>query len=561
MERLSQLWNQILAQLSVLNVSQRLAIGLCVALVVVSFLWLTQWSSVPAMVPLINRDFAFEDLDAAELVLRSNGIDFETRGMRILVPAAMRYNAQRLLVAQDALPASSLFDMESVVSGGNPFQSPEARQYAQNYAKGNELAKIIATSPYINSASVLINPITKRRLGGHTDVPTASVTVSMRSGKNIDQAMVEGFAKLVAGAVAGLKPHNVSIIDGRSMRSFSLPHPDDASGFDVFTMVKRREEHYREKIQRKLIDIPGLQVGVTVQIDTSKRVTQNIRHAPPTLKKEETDATDQSSTTQATAPGVSANLGQAITARGSGEKNTTEKTITENFEPKLTQTETIEQLPFATKKVTATIGIPRSYITGVFLALHPDAEPNPKDDNPVYVAVRNEQIERVRSSVELIVMANNSSDVDVDVYPDMDWSTDGSSWSRAPGGVAGSMPDAGTADTLGMIRTYGSQAALAGFALMSLVMMMRIVRKSTEVLGAAGEKRDDTGPMSDPEEVLTVGAGPVGEAEVSQSMLAGQEVEPEALRYQQLGQEVAKMVEQDAEGTAGLVQRWIDDNE
>lgn len=568
MERLRQLWDHISAQLSVLNVSQRMAIGLCVALVVVSFLWLMQWSTTPAMVPLVNRDFAFEDLDAAELVLRTNGIAFETRGMRILVPAAERYNAQRLLVTQDALPEGSLFDMESVVSDANPFQSPEARQYAQNYAKGNELAKIIATSPYVTHAAVLINPLTKRRLGGFTDVPTASVTVSMRSGKEMDPAMVEGFAKLVAGAVAGLKPYNVSIIDGRTMRSFSLPHPDDAAGFDVFTMIRRREEHYRNKILNKLADIPGLQVGVTVQLDTSKSVIQNITHDPPTLKMEQTDATDQSSGNQPTEPGVSANLGQAITAGRPGQKNTTEKTISDYFEPKLTKTETIEKMPFATSKVTATVGIPRSFVVGVYMALHPDSQPNPKDDDPLFLAVRDAQTSRVKRSVELIVMADTrqagstgSSDVEVDVYPDMDWSTEGSVWSRAPGGIAASLPAAGTTDTLGMIRLYGPQAALAGFALMSLVMMMRMVRKSSEFMGKERKESDDARSAPGAEELLAVGPGPVGQAEISQSTLAGQEVQPDALRYQELGQEVAKMVEQDSVGTAGLVQRWIDDND
>lgn len=561
MERLRQLWDHISAQLSVLSVSQRMAIGLCVALVAVSFLWLMQWSVTPAMVPLVDRDFAFEDLDAAELVLRSNGIDFETRGMRILVPAAERYNAQRLLVTQDALPVGSLFDMESVVSDTNPFQSPAARQYAQNYAKGNELAKIIATSPFVTSASVLINPVTKRRLGGYTDVPTASVTVNMRSGRDMDPAMVEGFAKLVAGAVAGLKPHNVSIIDGRTMRSFSLPHPDDAIGFDVFTIIQRREEHYRDKILSKLADIPGLQVGVTVQLDTSKSVIQNIVHDAPALKMEQTDATDQSSGNQPTEPGVSANLGQALTAGGPGQKNTTEKTISDYFEPKLIKTETIEKMPFATRKVTASIGIPRSFVVGVFMALHPDSKPNPKDDDPVFLAVLDKQVERVKASVELIVMAEDPSDVEVDVYPDMDWSVEGGVWRRAPGVTAVSLPSAGPADTLGMIRTYGPQAGLAGFALMSLVMMMRMVRKSSEGLGTVRAESNESQSVPEADELLTVNGGPVGQAEVSQSLLAGREVEPEALRYQELGDEVSKMVEQDSEGTASLVRQWIDDNE
>ncbi|MCH7592732.1 MAG: hypothetical protein IH989_08140 [Planctomycetes bacterium] len=353
----------------------------------------------------------------------------------------------------------------------------------------------------------------------------------------------------------------MSIIDGRTMRSFSLPHPDDAAGFDVFTMVQRREEHYRKKILNKLADVPGLQVGVTVQLDTSKSIIQNITHDAPALKMEQTDATDQSSGNQPTEPGVSANLGQALTAGRPGQKNTTEKTVADYFEPKLTKTETIEKMPFATSKVTATIGIPRSFVVGVFLALHPDSKPNPKDDDPAFLAVRNEQVARVKSSVELIVMADDSSDVEVDVYPDMDWSVEGGVWSRAPGGTAASVPAAGTTDTLGMIRLYGPQAALAGFAMMSLVMMMRMVRKSSEVLGAARAHPGEPRKEPDEEELLTVGGGPIGQAEVSQSMLVGQEVEPEALRYQEHGEEVAKMVEQDSEGTARLFQQWIEDND
>ncbi|MCH7873075.1 MAG: hypothetical protein IID33_15370, partial [Planctomycetes bacterium] len=240
---------------------------------------------------------------------------------------------------------------------------------------------------------------------------------------------------------------------------------------------------------------------------------------------------------------------------------TTEKTIADYFEPKLTMTETIENMPLATSKVTATVGIPRSFVVGVYMALHPDSDPNPKDDDPAFVVVRNEQIDRVKRSVELIVMADDSASVAVDVYPDMDWSAEGSAWSRAPGGIAASLPSAGTADTLGMIRLYGPQAALAGFALMSLVMMMRMVRKSSEVLGAARAQPAEPRKEPDAEELLTVGGGPIGQAEVSQSLLAGQEVEPEALRYQEHGEEVAKMVEQDSEGTARLFQQWIEDND
>ena len=66
MERLRQLLSNISAQLSVLTVSQRLAVGLCAALVAGSLLWLLQWSTSPEMVPLVTHDFSYEQLDAAE---------------------------------------------------------------------------------------------------------------------------------------------------------------------------------------------------------------------------------------------------------------------------------------------------------------------------------------------------------------------------------------------------------------------------------------------------------------------------------------------------------------
>ena len=56
MERLRQLLNQITAQLGLLTLSQRLAMGLSAALIVVSLLWLMQWSTTPDLVPLVNYE-------------------------------------------------------------------------------------------------------------------------------------------------------------------------------------------------------------------------------------------------------------------------------------------------------------------------------------------------------------------------------------------------------------------------------------------------------------------------------------------------------------------------
>ncbi len=560
MDRLRQLWSNINAQLSVLTVSNRLTIGLGAAFVAVSLMWLMQWSTAPEMVPVVRQDLSFDELDSAEAALSTEGIPFEVRGSRLYVRSADQHNALRLAAGADALPNGSLMDMEAIVTDANPFQSPEARIYAQNYAKGNELAKIIATSPFVKKASVIVNPVTKRRLGGQTDVPSASVSVSLMPGKDLTIEIVEGFAKLVAGAVGGLKPHNVYITDARTGRSFSVPRPGDAASFDLLGMEKRREEHFTSKILGTLSDIPGVQVAVTVRLDASKRVTTSQEHDTPQPKKEQTKSTDQSSSLRSGEPGVVANTGTAISGGSNGQSNNQEETTTENFEPKLTKTETVEDFPFTTKKVTAAIGIPRSFVVGVFRAQNPEVEGDPKDDDPGFVTVRDAQTERVRAAVERIVMAQDPDDVEVDVYPDMDWTAEGGQWSRGPGGLILAKDGDQAADTVGMVRMYGPQLGLAMLAVASLFMMLRVARRSTDVVAAGRRRSHEQEETLHEETLLSVGPSTVGQAEPSESLLAGREVDPETLRYQELGAEVSKMIVGSPDAAAALVRRWIEDS-
>src|SRR5262245_5756338 len=104
MDRLRQMLAQMMQQMSVLSVSQRVAIGLCAALAAFSVLWLIQWSTTPQMVPLVGTEFSFDSLDSAEAALKGAGIDYQLVGTRFLVRPADRYNALRVVHAANALP-------------------------------------------------------------------------------------------------------------------------------------------------------------------------------------------------------------------------------------------------------------------------------------------------------------------------------------------------------------------------------------------------------------------------------------------------------------------------
>ncbi len=559
MDRLKHLLTLIQTRLSKLTLSQRIAIGMCAALIAISFLWLLQWSTTPEMTPLVARELNYTELAAAEEALRANGIAFETSGTTLLVREADRHNALRLLHTANALPEGSLYDMAAAVSNQNPFQPPEQREYAHNYAMGNELAKIIATSPFVREARVLLNQKTKRRLGAAPDLPTASVAVTLQPGQEINDGMVEGFAKLVAGAVAGLKPQNVSITDVRTGRSYSVPAPEDSAGLDALSLEKKREDHLRAKILNSLADVPGVRVAVRVELDSAKRVTQKIRHDAPQPKTESTQSSDSSTGGGAVESGVQANLGQSVAENPPGQSTTTEDTKVENFEPKLSQTETVEQSPFAVKKVTAAVGIPRSFVAGVFKLRYPD-KTEPKDDDPEFISLRDEQVKRIRASVERIVMSKSNDDVDVGVYPDVEWSAEGGSWSRQPGAPPVVQAGAEGFDAFGLLRTYGPQAGMGLLALMSLFFVTRLANRASATSASAYRAMSTSATSATDEPMLNMGSQAIGQALVSSdSVLTGREVDDDTLRFQELGEEVSKLVESDPQGTAALLRRWVEE--
>ncbi len=557
MDRLRKLLAYLSTQVGSLSVSQQLALAMSAALIVVSMLWLLQWSGRPDLVPLATYDFSFEELDEVETAIQGTGLPYEIRGTHIFVRARDKHNLLRVVSSADALPEGSLYDMAMVVSDPNPFEDPSSRRFKQNFAKGNELAKIIATSPAVKKAAVMINPSEKRRPGGGSHVPKASVTVTLSGGRDMSPAMVQGFASLVANAVAGLKPYNVAIIDSRTMRSYSVPHPDDPGSVDSLGLAKQREAHFEDKIRNKLSHIPGVQAAVTVELENSKSIKQKQVYAKPIVKSEKTQSSEQSDGSAPTEPGAQANLGQAVTAASGRSKSTTEETNTENFPANLSETETIEKFPFSTKHVTAAVGIPRSFLVGVFRAQHPEVTDPPKDDDPLFTALRDEQIGLVRNSVERIIMAKASDDVQVDVYPDMEWTSEGGGFAAAPGSFAASGGSTATMDPLAMLEQYGPQAGLGVLALLSLMMMSRLVRKSSDDLAGKPPSSFDDGESD--EELVFGASGPVGEATATSGFLVGREVTDDVLRAEELSREVAKMVDEDPDSAADLVTRWIND--
>lgn len=536
--------------MALLTVSQRLAIGLCAALIAASLLWLMQWSTTPDMVPVFEHEFAYDKIAAAETALSTGHVAYQTRGRRIFVQARDRDSALRILYETETVPDEGGLDVETLIANANPFQPESDKEFARNVALGNRLAQIIATSDLVERASVVIEPTTKRRVGYKAEVPKASVTLFLASGKEMNPQMVRGFALMVSHAVAGLEPHFVAVIDGRTMRPYTLPGPGEADAFGFLDEVRKHEKHLQEKVALTLAYIPSVIANVSVELDNTRSKTERQVFEKPQPKSEDSKVSETSAAQTPSESGVNANLGMGLTAGGPGQSSTTEDSKTEFFEPNLRERTTEEKIAPARRRVTASILVPRSWIVSVYQYANPTAK-NPTEDE--LKDVRSIELQKVGEAVAKAILAD-VSDVKVDTYHDLD--VEGKPMAATY--AAAFEPPA--PDTLTLVKSYAPQIGLGSLALLSLIMLMRVVRRSSALLNVQEESPPQEEREPGEETDLYVAGGPVGRAALSSGFLEGQELSEDELRYQEINEQVSNLVENDPATAADLVKRWISES-
>jgi flagellar M-ring protein FliF len=200
---------QLINVWSGLDARRRLIVALATVAMFAAVLSLARMASAPSLSLLYA---GLESGPAGDVVsaLEQRGVAYDVRGGSIFVDAARR-DELRMTLASEGLPANSArgYELLDGLSGfGTTSQMFDAAYWR---AKEGELARTILTHPSISSARVHIaktgnNPFQR-------DVrPTASVSISTAGG-GLSARQARGLKFLVASAVPGLTPEEVSIID------------------------------------------------------------------------------------------------------------------------------------------------------------------------------------------------------------------------------------------------------------------------------------------------------------------------------------------------------------
>ena len=255
---------------STLDMRRRfIVIGATIAMFA-AVLGLSRMASQPTMALLYS---GLDPAAAGEVVaaLEQQAVNYDVRAGAIFVEAARR-DALRLTLAAEGLPASNgqgYEILDSLTGFGTTSQMFDAAYWR---AKEGELARTIVANPQIQGARVHISNPSSNPFQRDLKA-TASVTVMTNAG-SIGATQAKALKYLVASAVAGLLPEDVSVIDGRGglIMSGDDPQINAGSGVDVHAKLFRRAvlKMKREQIAAFFIQCMGAAVCLNGHITFEK---------------------------------------------------------------------------------------------------------------------------------------------------------------------------------------------------------------------------------------------------------------------------------------------------
>jgi len=202
--------------------------------------------------------------DAAQIVgkLESEGVPYELRGggTQIWVPQDRALKLRMSLAESGGMPHGGsvgyeLFDKGDTIGATNFVQNLNLVR-----ALEGELERTISSLGPVSAARVhLVLP--KRDLfSREKQEPTASVVIKMREAGRLTRGQIQAIQNLVSGAVPGMKPTRVSLIDDKG----TLLARGTTDENDPQTIASNSEEmrkNYEQGVQRKIEELLERAVG------------------------------------------------------------------------------------------------------------------------------------------------------------------------------------------------------------------------------------------------------------------------------------------------------------
>ena len=330
--------------------TRALAVGM-VLVIVVGLVVAAQMASSPDY-RTIYRGVSGKDASTIETALREKNIPmrYDDQDNTISVPSKDEGEAIMAVEAAGTLSKNSTVEgIESLDKIGMGTSTEVERQRIL-YADEGELDRKLMSLDPVSSAAVTITPGDSSELAGAETTPAAaSVILGLKQGETLDPGQIKGIVFLVAHAVTGLTPANITLVDqtGTSLWKDNGAGGNALGDGQPLDQNAKYGEKVRLKVQSLLDDLLGphkalVTVDAVLNWDTrTERATvytpaAGSRTGMPlsTRSKTETYAGGAGAPGAGGAAGAASNLGpNTYPAAGAGQagKYSTEDT-TSNFQ-------------------------------------------------------------------------------------------------------------------------------------------------------------------------------------------------------------------------------------
>ncbi|QDG51329.1 flagellar M-ring protein FliF [Persicimonas caeni] len=272
MERLARFREQLAETFGRLSLPQKVGLAAVSLLTIAALLWITL-SATGEPHRTLYSDLTEETASKIVAELEAQQIPYELRGpTTITVPRDRLYDA-RLHLAGVGLP-----DEEG--AGYELFDEAEfgMTSFTQkvNYQRAleNELARTIRSIASVRAARVHLVMPEDALFEDEQKDPTASVVLSLRAGRAPEEAQIRSIRYLVASAVEGLDPSQVTLVDdnGSLLARGSGDMAMDGGG-SHYEMGRKLEDDLERRLKTLLAPLVGpehVRISVNAEIDTAQ---------------------------------------------------------------------------------------------------------------------------------------------------------------------------------------------------------------------------------------------------------------------------------------------------
>lgn len=588
MDQLRRILAAIAKQLGQLNSTQKLLVGSLAVIIAMSMFVVAQYSGASQMVELLPGVPA-ADQDRARKTLTERGMHFADRNGMVVVPVESATGARAALMQSGDAPADTALLFRNIIQNQTWQMSRQQNEQLYNLALQNELSAVISKFAGIEQATVILDVPDRTGLGKAMLLPSASAMVFTKSGVALTQDSVDGIAQLISGAKAGMRAEDVRVIDGsHGGRQRKPTSEQDAMPSRYLEQAAKVETLMQAKLAEQFSYIAGSIITVTAKVDVTRLQATTTKHLEKgdgtvsLLKKNNEKSNTSTQASPGTDPGLSSNVAADISKTsgkpGSSMNESTEERDMDNHVG--TRVETQVDPKGMPTMLAVSMNVPRSYVVGLIKqaagggtapsagtaagaapAPEPaDAEIQKKFNDEVKPAIQAMILPHVmamsgevRSAADMTALAKVlAGGIAVSLIP----------FDIAPGGaggmpgVSGGMSSGANGGAPGSILALGGglveKGVLGLLAVLAVGMMFTMVRK-------AAKKTE----MPTAEEL--VGLPPaletktdmIGEADESDSPLAGIEVNETDVAANKMLEQVGDLVKRSPEDAAKLLNRWV----